>query len=155
VEARSRGRVGVHPVGAPNATRGSASSHRVTPACLVRIPWMRKPLKPGLGNETSWPTSNPVDDNDTKGWGRREAPPLPGRENLCKRKPKGVTGMKQGWRGCRRNQSAKRLKKPEGAAQPGEASPVLVAACFCKRRRVPNPMKGGQEPLGRLLESRG
>jgi len=25
--------------------------------------------------------------------------PLPGRENLCKRKPKGATGMKQGWKG--------------------------------------------------------
>jgi hypothetical protein len=76
--------------------------------------------------------------------------PLPGRENLCKRKLKGVTGMKQGWKGCGRNQSVKRLRKPEGAAQLGEASPVLVAACFCKRRRAPNPMEGGQKPCGCL-----
>jgi hypothetical protein len=107
VEARSRGRVGVHPEGAPNAMRGSASSHRVTPACLVRIPWMREPLKSGLGKETSWPTPNPVDDNGTKGRSRREALRLPGRENLCKRKPKGATGMKQGWKGCGRNKASR------------------------------------------------
>jgi len=27
--------------------RGSASSHRVTPACMVRIPWVRTSLKSG------------------------------------------------------------------------------------------------------------
>jgi hypothetical protein len=32
---------------------------------------------------------------------------------------------------------------------------VLVAARFCKRRRVQNPMEGGQEPLGRPQVSRG
>jgi hypothetical protein len=42
-------------------------------------------------------------------------------------------------------QSVKRLRKPEGAAQPGEASPVLVATPFCKRRREQNPTEG---PLG-------
>lgn len=30
--------------------------------------------------------------------------------------------------GCREEQSARRLRKPEGAAQPGQASPVLVAS---------------------------
>jgi hypothetical protein len=45
----------------------------------------------------------------------------------------------------RAEQSAKRLRKPEGAAQPGEANPVLVAARFCKRRRAPNPKGGGQD----------
>jgi hypothetical protein len=39
-------------------------------------------------------------------------------------------------------QRVKRLRKPEGAAQPGEVSPVSVAAHFCKRRRAPNPMEG-------------
>jgi hypothetical protein len=68
---------------------------------------MRKPLKSGLGNETSWPTPNPVDDNGMKGRDRREADPLPGRENLWKRKPKGVTGMKQGWRGFGRNKASR------------------------------------------------
>jgi hypothetical protein len=49
VEARGQGRVGGNPGGATNAMRGSASSNRVTPACLVRTPWMRKSLKSGLG----------------------------------------------------------------------------------------------------------
>jgi hypothetical protein len=35
-----------------------------------------------------------------------------------------------------------RPRKPGDAAQPGEAIPVLVAARFLKRRRVPNPMEG-------------
>jgi hypothetical protein len=68
---------------------------------------MRKPLQSGLGDETSWPTPNPVDDNGTKGRDRREADPLPGRENLWKRKPKGVTGMKQGWKGRGRNKASR------------------------------------------------
>jgi aryl-alcohol dehydrogenase-like predicted oxidoreductase len=50
----------------------------------------------------------------------------------------------------RAEQSVKRLRKPEGAAQPGEASPVQVAARFCKRRRVTNPKGGGQNLFGRL-----
>jgi hypothetical protein len=42
----------------------------------------------------------------------------------------------------REERSAKRLKKPEGAAQPGEASPVQVASrCFI-RRRAANLMRG-------------
>jgi hypothetical protein len=42
----------------------------------------------------------------------------------------------------REERSAKRLKKPEGAAQPGEASPVWVASrCFI-RRRVSEPHEG-------------
>jgi hypothetical protein len=61
--------------------RGSASSNRVTPACLVRIPWMREPLKSGLGVETSWPTPSPVDDNGKKGRDRREAGPATGEGN--------------------------------------------------------------------------
>jgi hypothetical protein len=32
-----------------------------------RIPWMRKPSKPGLGKESSWQTSNPVIDNGMEG----------------------------------------------------------------------------------------
>jgi hypothetical protein len=47
----------------------------------------------------------------------------------------------------REEEGVKRLRKSEGAAQPGEASPVWVAACFRKRRRVPNPMEGGQGPF--------
>jgi hypothetical protein len=39
-------------------------------------------------------------------------------------------------------QHAERLRKPEGVAQPGEVSPVLVATHFLKRRRAQNPMEG-------------
>jgi hypothetical protein len=81
VEARSRDRVGVNPEGG-NAMRGSADSHRVTPACSERIPRMRKSLKPGLDEEPSWPTQSLANDNGMKGRPRREARPLPGRENL-------------------------------------------------------------------------
>jgi hypothetical protein len=81
VEARSRDRVGVNPVGA-NTMRGSADSHRVTPACSVRIPWVRKSLQSGLDEEPSWPTLSPANDNGMKGRLRREAYPLPGRETL-------------------------------------------------------------------------
>jgi hypothetical protein len=44
--------------------------------------------------------------------------------------------------GPREEQSVKRLKKPGGAAQPGEASPVWVASRFLKRQRGANPMRG-------------
>jgi hypothetical protein len=66
VEARSQGRVGVFLRG-DNARRGSASSHRVTPACLERILRMRKPSKSGLGNESNWQAPNPTAKNGTEG----------------------------------------------------------------------------------------
>ena len=40
----------------------------------------------------------------------------------------------RGW-----NQGVKRLRKPEGAAQPGEVNPVQVAARALKRRRATKP----------------
>lgn len=40
-------------------------------------------------------------------------------------------------------QSVKGLRKPEGAAQPGEASPAQVAARHLERRRAPKPQGGG------------
>jgi hypothetical protein len=49
---------GVFP-GEGNTKRGSASSHRVTPACLVRILRMLEPLKLGLEEEPSWRTPDP------------------------------------------------------------------------------------------------
>jgi hypothetical protein len=44
--------------------------------------------------------------------------------------------------GLREEQGARRLRKPEGAAQPGEASPVQVASRCLKRRRVNQPHEG-------------
>ena len=56
MEARGQDRVGKS-LEEVNARRGSANSHRVTPACLERTPWMRKPLKPGLEQALSWPAT--------------------------------------------------------------------------------------------------
>jgi hypothetical protein len=83
--------------------------------------------------------------NSMRGSARREAWRLLGGENLWKSKPRGVTGMKQGRKG-RAEQGVKRLRKPEGAAQPGEASPVQVASRQRKRRRATNPMGGPFAP---------
>jgi len=55
--------------------------------------------------------------------------------------PKSVAGMKQDRQGSGRNESVKRLRKPEDAAQPGEANPVWVAARYLKRCRGTNPRR--------------
>jgi len=55
--------------------------------------------------------------------------------------PKSVAGMKQDRQGSGRNQGVKRLRKPEDAAQPGEANPVWVAARYLKRCRGRNPRR--------------
>jgi hypothetical protein len=44
--------------------------------------------------------------------------------------------------GFREEQSVKRLRKPEGVAQPGEANPVLVASRCLKRQRGTDLMRG-------------
>jgi len=44
--------------------------------------------------------------------------------------------------GFREEQGARRLRKPEGAAQPGEANPVQVASRCLMRRRVNQPHEG-------------
>jgi hypothetical protein len=43
---------------------------------------MRKPSKPGPGEESSWQTPDPIIENGMEGRTRRETSPLPGRENL-------------------------------------------------------------------------
>ena len=108
---------------------------------------MRKPSKSGLGKEPSWQTLSPVTYNDMEGRSRREACPATGEGKPLKTKSQGRYWHETRPERLRAEQSVKRLRKPEGAAQPGEANPVLVAACFCKRRREQNPMKGGQGPF--------
>jgi hypothetical protein len=55
--------------------------------------------------------------------------PIFRRGKLCRvPNPMSATGMKQGWNGRSEEESTERLKKPESAAQPGEASPVQVAS---------------------------
>jgi hypothetical protein len=44
--------------------------------------------------------------------------------------------------GLREEQSARRLRKPEGAAQPGEVNPVQVASRCLMRRRASEPHEG-------------
>jgi hypothetical protein len=105
---------------------------------------MRKPSKPGLGKEPSWQTPNPAIHNGKEGRFRREAELATGEGKPLKAKTQGRYRHETRPERLRAEQSVKRLRKPEGAAQPGEAIPVLVAARFCKRRRETDPKKGGQ-----------
>jgi hypothetical protein len=107
---------------------------------------MRKPSKPGLGKEPSWQTSNPVINNGMEGKLRREPGFATGEGKPLKAKAQGRYRHETRPGRMRAEQRVKRLRKPEGAAQPGEVNPVLVAACSCKRRRVKNAMEGGQGP---------
>jgi len=57
--------------------------------------------------------------------------------------------------GFREEQDVRRLRKPEDAAQPGEASPVLVASRFLKRQRETNLRRGAASAastVGHTLE---
>jgi hypothetical protein len=146
VEARGQGRVGVSLVEV-NVKRGSAGRNRVTPACTVRTRRVRKPSKSGLGEEPSWQTSNPVTHNGMEGRFHREVELATGEGKTLKAESQGRYRHETRPERLRAEQSVKRLRKPEGAAQPGGASPVLVAACFCKRRRERDPMEGGQGPF--------
>jgi hypothetical protein len=60
-ERRFRGNTRPRPRGESleeaNARRGSAISHRLTPACSERTLRMRKPLEPGLEQALSWPAT--------------------------------------------------------------------------------------------------
>jgi hypothetical protein len=105
---------------------------------------MRKPSKSGLGKKPSWQTSTPVIDNGMGGRLRREAKLATGEGKPLKAEAQGRYRHETRPERLRAEQRVKRLRKPEGAAQPGEANPVLVAARFCRRRRVQNPMRGGQ-----------
>lgn len=59
--------------------------------------------------------------------------------------------MKQDRHGFGRNQGVKRLRKPEDAAQPGEANPAQVAARFLERCRGRNPRRVCS-PLSRVVQ---
>jgi len=108
---------------------------------------MRKPSKPGLGEKPSWQTSSPTIHNGTEGRLRRESESATGEGKPLKAKAHGRYRHETRPDRSQAEQRVKRLRKPEGAAQPGEANSVLVAACFCKRRRVQNAMEGGQVPF--------
>jgi hypothetical protein len=90
----------------------------------VRIPRVRKPSKPGPGKEPSWQTSSPVTHNGTEGRRRREAELATGEGKPLKVETQGRYRHETRPGRLRAEQSVKRLRKPEDAAQPGEASPV-------------------------------
>jgi hypothetical protein len=85
---------------------------------------MREPSKPGLGKEPSWQTSNPVIDNGMEGGPRREVGSATGEGKPLKAKTQGRYRHETRPERLRAEQSVKRLRKPEGAAQPGEVNPV-------------------------------
>lgn len=67
--------------------------------------------------------------------------------------PMSASGMKQGRKGIGRNQGAERLRKPESAAQPGEADPVQVASPFQSAEGAPN-LRRASPPIS-LVAPRG
>lgn len=75
--------------------------------------------------------------------------PATGEGNPLKTKAQGRYRHETRPERLRAEQGVKRLRKPEGAAQPGVVGPVQVAARFCKRRRARNPMGG--PPVNRTL----
>jgi len=103
---------------------GSAIGPRVTPARSERTHRMRKPLKSQAGADTAWQVAVSVNQNGTKGRGRREASPAPGEGNPPKAKAQGRYRHETRPERLRVEQGVKRLRKPGGAAQPGEASLV-------------------------------
>jgi hypothetical protein len=116
---------------------------------------MRKPSESGLGKEPSWQTLTPVINNGMEGKLRRESGFATGEGKPLKAKAQGRYRHETRPGRLRAEQGVKRLRKPGGAAQPGEANPVLVTARFCKRRRVQNPMRGGQGLFSSLWVPRG
>jgi hypothetical protein len=64
------------------------------------------------------------------------------RNKPLKGKPHGCHRFEIESEGLREERSVKGLRKPVGAAQPGEASPVLVASRCLKRRRGEKPHEG-------------
>ena len=72
----------------------------------------------------SWQTYNPVTHNGMKERGRREANPATGEGKPLKAKTQGRYRHETRLERLQAEQSIKRLRKPEGAAQPGEVNPV-------------------------------
>jgi hypothetical protein len=67
---------------------------------------------------------------------------LRGRSKPLKGKAHGRHRRETKPEGPREERNARRLRKPEGVAQPGEANPVLVASRCLMRRRATRPHEG-------------
>jgi len=133
-----------------NAMRGSAGRSRVTPPCRERTLRVRKPLKSSPARDRPGRRSRRSIERQ-EGKVTPRGVPATGEGKPLKAKAQGRYRHETRPERLQAEQSVKRLRKPEGAAQPGPVSPVQVAACFCKRRRAQNPMEDGHHPCGRLL----
>jgi hypothetical protein len=80
--------------------------------------------------------------NVRRGRGSERSPRLRGRNEPLKGETQGRYRRETKPEGFREEQGARRLRKPEGAAQPGEANPVQVASRCLMRRRVNQPHEG-------------
>jgi hypothetical protein len=107
---------------------------------------MLKSSKPQTRGTRTWRAKPLITKNGKGDRLRREAGLATGEGKPLKAKAQGRHRHETRPKRSQAEQSVMRLRKPEGAAQPGEANLVLVAACFRKRRRAQNPM-------GELLES--
>ena len=93
--------------------------------------------------------------NVTRGRGAERQPRRIGRENLWRVEPHERQRRETEPRGPWEEESVRRLRKPEGAAQPGEASPVQVASPGLIRCRGAKPHESrpreGRFPAGQTL----
>jgi len=121
------------------AKRGSAGGSWVTPARLERISRMRKSSKSSVDEPSDLAGADVGQSKRQGGQVSSRGGPATGRGKPLKAEAQGRYRHETRSERLQAEQGVKRLRKPEGAAQPGEASPVQVAACFCKRRRVPEP----------------
>jgi hypothetical protein len=144
VEARGRGPEG-ETLGGQNAMRGTTCGHRVTPPaangppeCNQSLELARVPAGASfLGTTTQALSSDTTQGQEGQAASRGVA--AIGRGKPLKAEAQGRYRHETRPERQRRNQSVKRLKKSEGAAQPGEANPVQVAASVRKRRRAAKP----------------
>jgi hypothetical protein len=102
---------------------------------------VREPLEPRRfdGFVAGLPVSFPEWRKWHEGQGCREVFLATGKGKPLKAEAQGRYPHETRREGLWVEQGVKRLRKPAGAAQSGEVSPMLVATCFLKRRRVREP----------------
>jgi len=145
-----RGRRRGHPSGCSSAARSSRSSDRRQPALGTSFGMSRgrgrkvPTVAPGVLRIARTQRTVTRTGNGTEDRRRREARLATSGGNPLQAlpKPTGVTGTKQGRNGRRRNQSVKRSRKPEGAAQSGLESRRRSLPPASYVEGPPHPMKG-------------
>lgn len=99
---------------------------------------MRKSLKPEAGTGVVLAGDDRANDTARRAGSVERRARYRGGETSESGNPRALPARNKAGR-SRAEQSVKRLRKPGGAAQSGEANPAWVAARFCKRRRVNKP----------------